>query len=101
MGEGILYKFRAKPYRYSSAEKNSWIFVSLPIEISIEIRDVFKRLEEGWGRMKVTAKIGDTQWQTSIYFDTKQDTYLLPLNTKIRKEANIVLNKEVEITIFI
>lgn len=101
MGEGITYKFKAKPYRYSPAEKNSWIFVSLPNEIAIEIRENFKRLEEGWGRMKITAIIGISDWQTSIWFDTKQNTYLLPLKTKIRKEENIVLNKEVEITVII
>jgi hypothetical protein len=76
-------------------------FVSLPKEVSIEIRNNFKCLEEGWGRMKVTAKVGNSEWQTAIWFDTKQDTYLLPLKATIRKKENIVLDKDIDITISI
>jgi len=51
--------------------------------------------------MKVTAKIGDSEWQTAIWFDTKQDTYLLPLKAAIRKKENIVLDKDVGIIIWV
>ena len=34
---------------------------------------------EGWGRLKATAKIGNSEWATAIWFDTKINTYLLPL----------------------
>lgn len=72
----ISYEFTAKPYLYSSSvDMIGWTFVSLPKELSLEIRNNFKWQEEGWGRMKVTAKIGSTEWQTAIWFDTKQDTY--------------------------
>jgi len=100
--KGMKYKFSAKAYQYSSSvEMSGWTFVSLPKELSIEIRDNFKWLEEGWGRMKVIAKIGNSEWQTAIWFDTKQDTYLLPLKAEIRKKENIVLDKEVEIIIWV
>ena len=98
--EQIRYEFSAKAYQYSSSEEMcGWVFASLPKELSKEIRDNFKCLEEGWGRMKITAKIGDSKWQTSIWFDTKQDTYLLPLKAKIRKQENIVLGEDVQISI--
>ena len=100
--KGIQYTFTAKAYHYStSADMIGWTIVSLPKEISIEIRDNFKYLEEGWGRMKATAKAGNSEWKTAIWFDTKQDTYLLPLKAAIRKKENIALNEDVEITIWI
>lgn len=37
--------------------------------------------------MKATAKKGNTKWQTAIWFDTKQDTYLLPLKAIVRKHV--------------
>ena len=99
---GIEFTFSAKAYQYSaSADMSGWTFVSLPKEIALEIRDSFKYLEEGWGRMKVTAKIGNSKWQTSIWFDTKQDIYLLPLKAAIRKKENIVLDKDIKISIVI
>ena len=46
--EGIEYKFTARPYQYSSsADMNGWTFVSLPKDLSLEIRNKFKCLEEG------------------------------------------------------
>ena len=100
--EGIKYKFSARPFQYStSADMIGWTIVLLPKAISVEIRENFKWLEEGWGRMKITAKIGNSEWKTDIWFDTKQDTYLLPLKAVIRKKENIVLDKVVEITIYV
>lgn len=96
------YTFSAKVYQYStSPDMSGWTIVSLPKALSIEIRDNFKWLEEGWGRMKVTARVGDSEWKTSIWFDTKQDTYLLPLNAKIRKKEKIEPNQDVEIVIMV
>ena len=45
----------------------------------------------------MTAKIGNTQWETAIWFDTKLDTYLLPLKAEIRKKEKITTDKEIEI----
>lgn len=101
MGDkGIAYKFSAKVYHYSSSsEMAGWTLVSLPKELSEEIRKGFKSLEEGWGRMKVTAGIGRSEWQTAIWFDTKQNTYLLPLKAAIRKKEKIINDMNVEVTI--
>ena len=100
--ERITYEFSAKAFQYSSSEEMcGWTFVSLPKELSKEIRDNFKSLEEGWGRMKVTAKLGSSEWKTSIWFDTKQEAYLLPLKAKIRKQENVVLGEEVKIIILV
>ena len=98
----VKYQFSAKVYQYSSSkEMGGWTFVSLPKELSSEIRESFKHLEEGWGRMKVTAKLGGSEWQTAIWFDTKQDAYLLPLKAKIRKQENIALDQDVQIAVFV
>lgn len=99
---GMKFEFSAKVYQYaSSVETGGLTFVSLPKDISMEIRNNFKWLEQGWGRMKITAKIDDTEWQTAIWFDTKQDTYLLPLKAAIRKQENIVLGDEVKVIIWV
>ena len=100
--ENITYTFSAKAYQYSVSEDMcGWVFVSLPKELSKEIRGNFKHLEEGWGRMKVTATLGGSRWQTSIWFDTKQDTYLLPLKAKIRKQERVVLGEDVKMMILV
>lgn len=96
---GIKYNFIAKPWKYNGP--NGWTFISLPKSISKEIRDNFKCEEEGWGRLKVTAKIGKTVWKTAIWFDTKMNTYLLPLKSEVRKKENIEFEKNVTINLWV
>jgi Domain of unknown function (DUF1905). len=96
----IKYEFSARVYLHKSpGEVYGWVLVSLPSELAVEIRGSFKHLEEGWGRMRVEARLGESEWQTAIWFDTKQNTYLLPLKAKIRKQENVLPGDEVKITI--
>ena len=96
---GVKFEFNAKPWQYKGA--NSWIFVSLPQSISNEIRKHFKNEEEGWGRLKATAQIGNTLWKTAIWFDTSLKTYLLPLKAEIRKKERIEFDQLTQVTIWI
>ncbi len=97
--KGIKYEFSAIPWQHG--ESGGWHFVSLPTETSTEIRKMFKAEEEGWGRLKATAKIGNTEWKTAIWFDTKMNTYLLPLKANIRKKEGIVIGEKIELVIWI
>jgi len=97
--KGVKYQFTAKPWQYTG--KAAWIFVSLPKKMSKEIRSHFKHEEEGWGRLKATAQIGNTEWKTAIWFDNKADTYLLPLKAEIRKKENVVVDKVVKVMVWV
>ena len=66
-----------------------------------EIRGLLKSEEEGWGRLKAKAQIGDSEWDTAIWFDTKMNTYLLPLKAGIRKKENIEAGRKLEIAVWI
>ena len=97
--KGIKYEFTTEPWQYTTP--GGWYFVTFPKELSAEIRNSFKSEEEGWGRLKATAKIGGSEWKTAIWFDRKKDCYLLPLKAEIRSEENIVVDKPVNVTIWI
>lgn len=97
--KNIQYQFAAKPWQHQGP--GGWYFVSLPVKLSKEIRTVFKMDEEGWGRLKAIAKIGGTEWQTAIWFDSKKKTYLLPLKADIRKKEQLVVDKLVSITLWV
>ena len=97
--KGIKYEFTAETWQY--AGQGGWHFVSLPESLSIEIRNHFKREEEGWGRLKATAIIGNSEWKTAIWFDTKKDTYILPLKVEIRKNEDLSVGKQVKAVVWI
>lgn len=90
----MQYEFSEKSWQHTSP--GGWYFVSLPKEMSKEIRSMLKSEEEGWGRLKAEAKIGNSALKTAIWFDLKKDTYLLPLKSEIRRKENIEAEKQVE-----
>jgi len=95
----IRYTFTETPWKYTV--QSGWYFVSMPRELAREIRGNLKWQEEGWGRLKATAKVGNSEWKTAIWFDTKLDTYLLPLKAEIRKKEFIEIDKIIEVDIWI
>lgn len=97
MNNKITYPFSAEVWKHSSP--GGWHFISLPKKLAEEIRENLKWQEEGWGRLKVVAKIETSEWETAIWFDTKADTYFLPLKAEIRKKQQLEIGKNV--TVFI
>lgn len=68
----------------------AWRFAYLPKKLSAEIKKSFPSKKKGWGSLPVTAKIGATTWDSSIFPDSKSSSYLLPLKLKIRKKEGVM-----------
>jgi len=58
-------------------------------------------LQKNFGTIRVTASLGKTNWKTSVFRDTKSDSYVLPLKAEIRKKENVTAGKTLQITIAI
>ncbi|WP_298882961.1 DUF1905 domain-containing protein [uncultured Polaribacter sp.] len=99
MNGKVTYTFTAKMWQHNPPL--GWYFVSLPKNISSEIRNLFKNQEEGWGRMKVSAIINDLKWDTAIWFDSKKEIYILPIKAAIRKKTNLKIKIDTEISILL
>ena len=95
----IKYNFLNKIWKHNGT--GGWYFVSLPKDISKEIREHLQWQEEGWGRMKAIAQVKGVEWETAIWFDKKQNTYLLPLKADIRKKVNLELDHTIAVTILV
>lgn len=94
----IEYRFKATLWQYAGPA--GWHFVSLPQKLSKEIRRSLRQEEAGWGRLPVTAKTGTSEWKTAIWFDTKLNTYLLPLKAEIRKKERLLPDTPVRVIIY-
>ena len=99
MNSKIKYEFSEPVWHHPST--GGWHFVSLPKNIAAEIRQNLKSEEEGWGKLKAKARIGTSEWQTAMWFDTKMDTYLLPLKVAIRKKENIEIGMILNVLIIL
>lgn len=89
------YAFKACVWKHKGAA--GWYFVTLPRRLSTTIRKEHGLSEEGWGRLKATAAIGDCEWQTAIWFDTKAKSYLLPIKAQIRRKLKVIDGSQVTV----
>lgn len=82
-----IFSLKAKVWLYQGPA--AWHFITLPKGKAQIIKKRFGHTEKGWGSLRVQVKAGAVVWKTSIFADKKSGSYLLPLKTEIRKQANI------------
>ena len=73
-----------------------WYFVTVPEELSGEIKAHGFGSPRGFGSVGVEARIGDVSWLTSV-FPLNSGGYLLPVKAEVRKRANIGAGDEVSV----
>ncbi|MFZ9870220.1 MAG: DUF1905 domain-containing protein [Candidatus Kapaibacteriota bacterium] len=91
------YTFTSAVWRHEGPA--AWHFVSLPLELSRQTRELFSIAETGWGRLQARAAIGAVEWSTAIWFDTKRSTYLLPIKADVRRRTGVESGMVVEVTV--
>ena len=73
-----------------------WYFLTVPDELSAEIKAHAFGSPRGFGSVRVEATIGDVTWRTSV-FPLNSGGYLLPVKAKIRRKASIAAGDEVSV----
>lgn len=91
--------FQGKVYRWAANE--AFFLVSVPKDLSDEIKEISEGLTNGFGSLKVEATIGKTVWRTSIFPDSKSGQFDLPLKAAVRKANGLEVgsNASVELVI--
>ncbi len=79
-------RFKARLWIYEAPAP--WHMITIPLNVSAEIKKMFGHLHRGWGSIPVIVRIGETTWKTSIFWE-KKGTYLLPIKKEIRRAENI------------
>lgn len=70
--------------------KAAWCFVTLPNEVSTDIRDLHGS-QNGFVSIRAEATIGIITWRTSIFPDSTSGSYLLPIKRDVRKLESITI----------
>lgn len=91
------YTFSSKVTVYPGM--SAWRFLGLPTNEAKEIKEKYGKLAKGWGSLPISATIGETTWESSIFPDKKSGSYLLPLKSAIRKAEGIADTDTVTCTI--
>lgn len=76
-----------------------YYFVRVPEDEAEQIQDAAALVTYGWGMIPVTARIGDTEWTTSLW--PKDGSYVLPLKDWVRRDEGIYEDHVVEVRLMI
>lgn len=90
-----MHKFESKVKVYTG--EAAWYYTTLPKNVAREIDFEHGHHKAGFGSLRVKVTIGDTSWQTSIFTDTKSNSYMLPLKSDVRKAESIDVGDTVRI----
>jgi len=72
-----------------------WYYVAVPEEQSLDIQAIANHVTYGWGVIPVVARVGKTEWKTSLF--PKNGRYLVPLRTDVRKAEHLDLDDEIQL----
>jgi len=72
-----------------------YFFVAVPEGPSHDIKSISHLVTYGWGVIPVRARIGRTEFETSLF--PKDGRYLLPLKVVVRKAENLAEGDEVSV----
>lgn len=81
--------------------KAAWCFVALPEDIATRVRNLTQGLRNPFGSLRVVARIGSTEWKTSLFADTKTNSYLLPVKADVRRQEGLSAGDKVRVEVAI
>lgn len=72
-----------------------FLFVPVPQEQSRDIKAISNMVTYGWGVIPVYARIGKTEWKTSLF--PKDGLYLVPVKMSVQKAEELDVGDEVTV----
>ncbi len=91
------YQFRARVWLYPGDA--AWHFLTVPKKESEAMKKRYGAKKRGWGSIPVTVRIGGTEWDTSVFPDSKSGTYLLPLKAQVRRSEGLFEGETADVRI--
>jgi hypothetical protein len=79
--------------------KGSWVFATLPVEMSADIKHFTRHSARGFRSVRVKVRIGDTDWDSSLFPDKESGAYFLPIKIAIRKAEGLEIGDSVDVAI--
>jgi Domain of unknown function (DUF1905) len=82
-----VHRFEAELWR--SDGEGGWCFLTVPVEVSDDVRAVTAGTRRGFGSVRVQVTVGRTSWSTSLFPDAKRGAYLLPVKQAVRSRERV------------
>jgi Domain of unknown function (DUF1905) len=90
--DAASFSISGPAWRWRAADQTktaAWYFLTIAGDVAGGIRAATRGRTGGFGSVRVTARIGDTSWQTSLFPSKELGGYLLPLKADVRRREGI------------
>lgn len=94
--DDLTLEFTAPLWRWE-ARREFWTFVSLPADVTGEVRELAGDLPRGFGAVRAHARVGTKQWWTSVFPQHADGQYVLPIKKSVRESSGIGLGDDVRV----
>ena len=75
----------------------AWHFITITGDAAAALRVKSRARKGGFGSVKVLARIGETEWSTSVFPARELDGFMLPLKASVRKVEGVKAGDEVTV----
>ncbi len=89
-------RVKGKVWKYPGF--GGWHFFTINKTVSRRIKSMSLQPNRGFGSLRVKARIGKTEWRTSV-FPTKEGTYLLAIKADVRKKENVEMGDAIVVAL--
>ncbi|MFH2040610.1 MAG: DUF1905 domain-containing protein [Chloroflexota bacterium] len=72
-----------------------FLFIPVPEEQSFDIKAISALVTYGWGVIPVHARIGNTEWKTSLF--PKNGRYLVPVRKSVQRSEGLEVGDRVTV----
>ncbi|WP_432477777.1 DUF1905 domain-containing protein [Nocardioides sp. GXQ0305] len=84
--------------RQETADPSAWCFVTLPRDVSDELRLVAGE-PRGFGSVPVRVEVGTSRWETSVFPDAESGCFVLPVKKAVRQAHGVEEGDELTVTL--
>ncbi len=74
-------------------------FVTVPEEGCAALLAVAPAVSYGWGMIPITARIGSTQWTTSLF--ARDGAYIVPIRDSVRRGEDLEVGRQVAVSLHV
>jgi hypothetical protein len=85
------------PLKIWTGDEGSSHFMSVPEELSDEIRAHAMLVRRGFGSVRVEATIGEVTWRTSVFPSKSSGGYFLPVKIDVCRKEGLAAGDEVTV----
>jgi hypothetical protein len=95
----VAFAFDAQLWQWDARRADTWVFVTVPADVSSEIRDMTGATTRGFGSVRVQVSLGGSRWATSIFPDASRGSFVLPVKKAVRRAEKLDVGDLTTVTI--